>query len=221
MKRLAELKNGLGVIFLSMLIGFSALAQSDQKPKPERYEANTLLKDGGRPTGGFFAPGAKVTDVNGQGSIMAGAQMAMVLGHRFNIGAVAYMLLSETNSGQTVLSFMPPRFLEMGYAGLLLEPVFFDRSMFHLTVPTIIGIGAASMNYYRIWDRGYYNYSGHRTDAFFVLEPGANLELNVAKALRFYAGGSYRLVMDSKLFHGSDQSLSGISFNFGLKVGWF
>lgn len=202
-----------------VLMAFNLKAQSDESRK--RYEANTLLKDGGRPTGGFFAPGAKVTDVNGQASIMAGAQMAMVLGHRLNIGIAGYALLSETYSKELSFLHFPPQFLEMGYAGLLLEPVFFDRSVFHLTLPAIIGIGAASTNYYRIWDQGYYEYGNHRADAFFVLEPGANLEVNVAKALRFYAGGSYRFVIDSQLFDRSDQRLSGFSFNFGLKVGWF
>lgn len=186
------------------------------------YDQATLLRDGGRPTGGFIAPSARITQVNDQTAVMAGGQLAMVLGHQFNIGLAVYGMLSQTETYQSNLPFyQSPRYLEMGYAGLLLEPVFFDRSIVHFTVPTIIGIGAGSTNYYRIWEEGYYDYYAHRGDVFFVVEPGLNAELNIAKPLRLFAGGSYRFVMESDLLPNSDDQLSGLSFNFGIKVGWF
>lgn len=215
--------------YLFILITFFSatpllLAQEENKIVTRSYNQSTLLRDGGKPTGGFFAPGARITEVNDQAALMVGAQLAMVLGHQFNIGAVINVMLTENNTYETsqYIHHHPPRFLEMGYAGLLLEPVFFDKSIIHFTVPTIIGIGAGSQNYYRIWESEYYNYYGHRSDMFFVLEPGLNAEVNIANALRFFAGGSYRFVMDSDvLYTNSDAALSGVSFNFGLKVGWF
>ncbi len=220
------LMKNLFLLLLSSFMFCSVYGQEneDSQIRTGRYEQKTLLRNGGGVTGGFFAPGVRITEVNDQAALMVGGQLAMVLGHQFNIGAVINVMLTE-NETYDYLEFIhhqPPRFLEMGYAGLLLEPVFFDRSVVHFTLPTIIGVGAGSRNFYRMWEEGYYNYYGHKSDMFFVLEPGLNVELNVARALRFFAGGSYRFVMDSDLlYNDSDAQLSGLSFNFGLKVGWF
>ena len=209
------------IVGAALLSCVGLFAQEDQSSQNKRYEQSTLLPEGGRPTGVFIAPGARISEVNDQTSVFAGGQLAMVLGHQFNVGIAVYAMLSETESELNSISFFPPKYLEMGYAGMLLEPVFFDRSVVHLTIPTIVGIGAGSTNYYRIWEEGYYDYSGHRSDVFFVVEPGANVEVNIARPLRLYAGGSYRFVVESDLYPDSDQSLSGFSINFGLKLGWF
>src|SRR5690606_14207081 len=217
-------------LFLLLLSSFmisSIYGQEENETiRTGKYDQKTLLRNSGGVTGGFFAPGVRITEVNDQTTLMVGGQLARVLGHQFNIGAVINVMLTDNEAFTYSLGpspFLPPtRYLEMGYAGLLLEPVFFDRSVIHFSVPTIVGVGVGSTNYYRIWEQGYYDYYGHRSDMFFVLEPGLNAELNVARALRFFAGGSYRFVMDSDLLHNnSDAQLSGFSFNVGLKVGWF
>jgi len=217
-------------LFLLLLSSFMICSiygqEENETIRTGKYDQKTLLRNGGGVTGGFFAPGVRITEVNDQTALMVGGQLAMVLGHQFNIGAVINVMLTDNEAFTYSLGpspFLPPtRYLEMGYAGLLLEPVFFDRSVIHFSIPTIVGVGVGSTNYYRMWEQEYYDYYGHRTDMFFVLEPGLTAELNVARALRFFAGGSYRFVMDSDLLHNnSDAQLSGFSFNVGLKVGWF
>lgn len=218
------------LLILSGLLIWSVSSAQDENESMRSggYEPATLLRNGGRPTGGFFSPTVRVTEVNEQTAMMIGAQLAVVLGHQFNVGLVANVMLSEVElygfSPQPPQYYLPPppRFLEMGYAGLLLEPVFFDKSLVHFTVPTVVGVGLGSRNYYRVWESGYYDYQMHKSDLFFVLEPGVNLEVNIARPLRLFAGGAYRFVLDSDLmYEKSDAALSGFSLNIGLKAGWF
>jgi len=187
------------------------------------YQPKTLLKDGGRPTGGYFAMQPKVTFFADQVSILTGASMAMVLGHQFNIGLAGYVLTSDVNVDYFLFNSIWQTFaynglLEFAYVGIILEPVFFNRSVVHFTTPLIAGPGVGSLGNKRIWDEGN---NIIRSDLFWVVEPGLNLELNITKVLRFNAGASYRFVFDSDLPQLSDRSLSDIAFTAGLKIGWY
>lgn len=210
------------LLITTLLAGGSLLAQ-DTSSSRSTEKSNTLLRDGGRPTGGFFSPEAKIAQLDAQTAVFAGAKMAMVLGHQFNIGMAAYGMLSNPDSYSVLLTngtTSQSNLQSMGYAGIYMEPVFFDKSVVHLTVPAIVGIGVAQYEQY--WYGNGTFWGGQTvTDAFMVLEPGLNVELNIAKALRFFGGGSYRFVLDSDVMPDSDERLSGFSINFGLKIGWF
>jgi hypothetical protein len=213
-------------IFSTNLVAQSEDANPERKPAKEvtltdKYVANTLAKNGGRPSGGFFAPSFKISEVNGQNATLAGAQLAIVLGHQVNVGLAGYALLSNVttnyidNQGQQT-------FLELGYGGIFIEPVFFDKSIFHITTPIFFGAGGATLYQDRIWDDNYdYYYSDYTADAFFVGEPGVNLEINIARVLRFGIGTSYRVVFNSDLPTLDDNKLSGWNANFTMKFGWF
>ena len=69
----------------------------------------------------------------------------------------------------------------------------------------------------------FWNISGA---GFFMLEPGMNLELNLSKKLTLVAGVSYRFVSalnendeNVSITHVTNQDLSGLNFNLGLKFG--
>jgi hypothetical protein len=52
-----------------------------------------------------------------------------------------------------------------------------------------------------------------------VVEPGANIEVNVARFMRIYAGYSYRWMMGLDLANTSHSALNGSNFNFGVRFG--
>jgi len=61
---------------------------------------------------------------------------------------------------------------------------------------------------------------------FFLMEPGINLELNISRNVMLVAGVSYRWVtgMDENsenvsITHVTNEDLSGINFNIGVKFG--
>ena len=64
------------------------------------------------------------------------------------------------------------------------------------------------------------DYSIERS-AFFVVEPGLELEVNVTRVLRMAIGGSYRMVRGRDLSTVSDNDLSNWAGNFSLRFGGF
>lgn len=187
------------------------------------YNPKTLLKDGGRPTGGFLAIQPKMTFLADQEALMLGGQLAMVHGHQFNIGIAGYALLSDVDVQgyyytNLPVYLMPTGVLEFAYAGLLLEPVFFNKSVVHFTAPVIIGPGIASIRNTRIWESDSYNTF---TDVVGVVEPGLNMELNLTRMIRFNFGASYRFVFDSDLPRYNNKSLSHVAIMAGFKIGWY
>jgi len=63
-------------------------------------------------------------------------------------------------------------------------------------------------------------YAGRdRTDGFFVVEPGANLDFNITHSFRLSLGGSYRWVKGVRSAASTNKELSGpsamVTFRFG------
>jgi len=210
--------------FLFAVLAICLLNVSAQEVVQTRgYQPKTLLKEGGRLTGGYFAMQPKLTYLADQVSLLVGANMAMVLGHQLNIGLAGYALSSDVDVNYVMINgywqtYAFTGVLEFAYAGILLEPVFFNKSAIHFTAPLIFGPGIGSVRDTRIWENGSSNVG---SDAFWVVEPGLNLELNITKVLRFNAGASYRFVFDSDLPGMSDKFLSDIAIMAGLKIGWY
>ena len=59
------------------------------------------------------------------------------------------------------------------------------------------------------------------SEAFFVLEPGVELEMNIIPLLRFGIGASYRYTTDVDLPATTKDALQGITAGFSIKVGKF
>lgn len=57
--------------------------------------------------------------------------------------------------------------------------------------------------------------------AFFVVEPGLEVEINVTRFFKIGVGASYRFVRESDLTLVSNDDLSGFSGGFSLKFGKF
>lgn len=186
------------------------------------YNPNTLIKNGGL-TGGYIALQPKLTYLAGEVSMLAGGQIAMVFGHQFNLGIAGYALLSDVDlQGYYYTNLpaylMPTGVLEFAYAGILLEPVFFNKSTIHFSLPLILGPGIASIRNSRIWESDSYN---KFTDIVGVVEPGLNMELNLTRIIRFNLGASYRFVFDSDLPTYNNKSLSDVAIMAGFKIGWY
>jgi hypothetical protein len=127
-------------------------------------------------------------------------------------------MFSHSNNFNLPVYYTQVGKLEMAYVGLLLEPVFFNKSVVHFSVPVILGPGIASVRNSRIWESGSYNvYS----DVFGIVEPGLNLEVNLTRILRFNLGASYRFVIDSDIPGADDKRLSDIAIMAGFKIGWY
>jgi hypothetical protein len=161
-----------------------------------------------------------------------------IINHGIGIGIGGYGFANDLqfdqNSNNSNLSDYA---LAGGYGGLTIEPILWAKQPVHVSFPILIGAGgvAAISDYY--WSTSHshddYNYYAEDAEAFFVVEPGVEIELNMVKFFRIAIGGYYRFTSNVSLFNeyfddnGSwvseelNPELSGFSVGMTLKFGKF
>jgi hypothetical protein len=92
----------------------------------------------------------------------------------------------------------------------------------HINFPILVGGGGLVYNTWTYHHQDYY-YDGSTIDwdAFFVVEPGVMVEMNLVKFLRLDAGVSYRYTPDLDLMNTSSGLINNFNANLSLKFGKF
>jgi len=202
-------------ITLLMTIVYVSLNVSAQK------EHQTLFGDEKLSVRGFLGLNIKGMELNNQIGILSGAEINIVINHKFNVGFFGYGLLNDVVNDNVVEG--ERLYYEMGYGGLKLEPVIFSHNIVHLTLPINIGAGGVSLNENRPWD--YYNYDWESTlydyNTFVFVEAGLGLEINLFKNLRLNASAGYLFTDRINLSGNLMQPLDGWTGNLSLRLGWF
>jgi hypothetical protein len=112
--------------------------------------------------------------------------------------------------------------LEMGYAGLFLEPCIVPKLPIHFSFPILIGAGSAI--YYDEADQNMDDHNGLVTvdnDIFYIIEPGVEMELNMTKHTRLSLGVKYRYITDLDLLNTKTDAFNGLYYGLTLKFGKF
>ncbi len=193
----------LFVVIFILVIAMPVVAQEE-----------TLI-NGEIQSGGFGGPVVKIGPMNGTTGVFVGGWGGWIINHTFSIGGAGYGLVNNikisdpSGTGRTT-------YLNFGYGGLDLEYIGNSMNLIHYTLGVLIGGGGIS---YR--DSIYQNYSEKNTNAVFVLEPSANIEMNVTKFFRIDIGASYRWVNDVQFDGLKDKDMSGLSGMLTLKFGTF
>jgi hypothetical protein len=165
-------------------------------------EQQTLIS-GEIESGGGGGPIIKISGVSDIFCVLVGGRGGWIINHTFMVGGGGYGLVSDV--------FISGNKLNMEYGGLYAEYIFNSDALIHFTVGSLIGIGTA-----------HYDPEGSDSRSFFVLEPEANVELNVVTFFRICAGVSYRFAIGASGPAGlNDAALSGLSANLFLKFGHF
>ncbi len=90
----------------------------------------------------------------------------------------------------------------------------------HFEFNTLIGAGALGRRDSFTDDFDEYD-RDTESDAFFILEPSMNMELNVTRFFRITGGVSYRYTSGAEIMNIDDNALSGFSGVIVLKFGSF
>jgi hypothetical protein len=171
-------------------------------PLTLRAEEKTLLS-GPIESNGYGGPVLEVTSIGGDAAVLLGGRGAWIINHTFAVGGGGYWLLNDVK--------IDGNKLELGYGGLELEYIGFSDRLAHFTLHTLIGCGGAS-----------YQNLDENSEGFFILMPGANVELNITSWFRICGGLRYMLVGGLEGLAGlSDKDLSGIAGGLVLKFGSF
>ena len=181
--------------------------------------------------GGWGAPTAHHTRLLDQDALLVGARGGWIINHRFTLGLAGHGLVTRVQS-EAYDAHLAARgealrrasSLEMGYGGLLLEPVIAYRSPIHISLPIIIGAGGVTYDYApQLPDD--FDPLVHRTvydaQAFFVVEPGIELEMNLIPLVRIGVGASYRYTSQLDLPATPKDALHGLNAGLTIKVGCF
>lgn len=158
------------------------------------------------------------TTVNGELSYLRGTRGAWVINfnemHSIHLGLARYR--THHNFGATGWNNTTVDQPDMNteYSGFELEYVNRPAMLFHFSLQVLAGSGTVEYEEK--------NFSLDKiSDRYFVLQPGANLILNVTSWFRLSGGIFYRYTDGVQLAGTSDTDLSGATTFVTLCFGWF
>lgn len=174
---------------------------------PSVHAQAETLAAGGLESGGFGAGVVRFSGVADQFAVFAGGRGGWIINHTFILGGAGYGLASDVSIDGGLIPGLPGRDFEFGYGGVELTYVHASDKLIHFTVSALIGGGS-------ITRLGV-------SDGVFVLEPFADVVLNVTNFFRLAAGGGYRFVSGVEGFGLSNGDMSQFFGELALKFGSF
>ncbi len=213
------MKNLVWTFILLTFLGHSLRAQNEYEKPVE--PTNTLLGDGAK-VRGFGSLDMRMTEMKDDLGLLMGAHGGIILNNHFVIGLGGYGLTSnfKIENAETPDDL----YLYGGYGGLILGGIFSPKQVVHIYTPILIGAGGMEVT-----DRNYFNNFNRpapigtfsETSAFFVVEPGLEVEVNITRFFKIGLGASYRFIRESDLTMVTNKDLSGFSGGLSLKFGKF
>ncbi len=223
MKTISMKKTILTVLMAAMVV--CAAAQQ----KDDSGEMKTLFGNReGVEHGAYGAITLEYSQIDGQDGLLFGARGAWIIDHHIALG-FAGKGIATVESYSQFNTADAEYFLSGGYGGLLIEPIIAPFSVVNVSFPVTIGAGGVA--YTKRYDIDQYWDNNNRWDtwdasAFFVAEPGVEINLNLIKFMRLSFGGYYRYTAGLSLedpngVKAEKDMLNGFSAGISLKFGKF
>ena len=172
-------------------------------------------------SGGFGAFSFRATEFREETMVLGGVRGGWIVNRTLGIGVEAHGIVptakfSDIDSANRVVALG-------GYGGFFLEPIFFSNQVVHITFP--VSAGAGWLGYAKDWEDYSPNnpngdFSGD-SDIFWYVEPGVDLEINIALNFRLALGVSKRFVQDLNLGKTKPTDFNGLNYFLTLKIGGF
>ena len=190
---------------------------TDKDDSNNRPQTQTLLSSTIR-HGGFGSPIYGVTTMNGQTVFLRGTRGVWIMNlsseHALHLGLAGYRTRSEFDPVNWTHNDITEPEIRVNYGGFEMEYVNRSHRLVHMGAQLLIGSGNV-----RYDDR---DLEVDKTrDSYYVLQPGANLMLNVTRWFRVSGGVYYRHTGNVNLDGTSGRDLSGITGILGLRFGRF
>lgn len=198
------MRKSVCIVMLLSLASFTVIAQDEEDEfeniGDQKSEIQTLISSGG--IGGYGGLTFGYTGLNDHSAFISGIRGGLIIGHTFTFGIAGYGFVTEQFEN-IILSDVNIYQMGGGYGGLFLEAIILPLRPVHVSVPVLLGAGGLSYfrsyNYTDPYAWEDYTYSDIDSDAFFVLEPGIEMDVNMLKFMRISIGGSYRYATDVSL----------------------
>jgi len=172
--------------------------------------------------GGYGGISVGYTQIDKRDALVIGGRAAWIVNHSLALGIGGRAFINESEYDAFLAEDVN---LQGGYGGILIEPILGGQEWVHLSFPILIGAGgvvhAEKYEHHNRYDYDYRDDFVNDSDAFFLLEPGVELEFNMLKFLRLALGASYRYTDNIDLYDTGDDALRGFSYQLTFKIGKF
>jgi hypothetical protein len=210
------------ITILSTFFILIYLTAFSQDPEFEHYKSREIktLFGHDRESGfyGVLTTGYSVID--NRHAVLFGGRFGWLANHSVGIGFGATGFMNE---------FHYEPFLDKeaslagGYGGLYIEPILFPKFPVHLSFPVLLGAGGIS---YISKESSQNDNLIEHSAAFLLIEPAAEIELNLTRNCRLSVGASYRFPTSFDVglpgtTYASAESIKGVTYTLSLKFGKF
>lgn len=199
------------------VIGFATFSQDDE----ENTGIQTLVGNSNS-VGGYGAISMQYTELEDRDAFVFGAKGGILLGHLVTMGLGGSGFFNDVHYDATTGMDIS---LAGGYGGFFFEPVLMPKFPVHVSFPILIGAGGVAVVSVKDEEEWNDNFKSEASDAFMVIEPGVEIELNITRFFRFCIGGYYRYTSDVDIedpqFSVPSGILKGFSGGVTFKFGRF
>ena len=210
------------ILLLSAILILFSMTLKSQDPEFEYYknkEIKTLLGRN-RSGGAYGSCSIGYSMIDNKNAVLMGGRLSWIASHCVGIGIGGTGFINEFHYEHSLDRQV---FLTGGYGGIYIEPILLPRFPVHLSFPVLLGAGGIS---YVSTDPDFNNHFIEDSKAFLLIEPAAELELNLTKFFRLSFGASYRYPTPFNVgISGSPsanaESLKGMSYMVTFKLGKF
>ncbi len=156
----------------------------------------------------FMKPEFKLTSIDGKASELAGLQLGPSFGRKLYLGVGGYSLVNSVKVDNDHVKFSA---FDLWYIGGVVEYNFLSDQLVHFSLGCLIGGGNAKG---KVETQAR---SESESSAILVVEPNANLMVNIMPTLALGVSCGYRFVGGSDIGTISSSDLSGISGSIFLR----
>jgi hypothetical protein len=172
----------------------------------------------------YFAPEAQLGQLKGDFTSFTGGSLMLLLNKQWGIGVTGYMSADRSFSPASV----SPLFLQSQFGGLRLEYTTNPNAAVHFSFPLVVGMGTARLDSVSNNNLGNFGKGNGRgaegkfNNEFVVIQPGVQVEANLFRFVKAFAGANYRIAFSPNSTNTiAPNTLQGLSFDIGAKIGIF
>lgn len=188
---------------------------------PKSQDVKSLLGKENDMTG-FGGLDVKMSEFKDDRTLLIGMYGGMIVNRHYLLGIGAYGMASSNDFKGTYPGGTELRKLNLhgGYGGVILGATLFTREVVHLSFPILFGGGSIDVVDNKFID-DFTNVDDVTIEksAFFVVEPNAQIEINITKKFRIAGGVSYRYITASGFDNLKDSELSGLTSTLSFRFG--
>lgn len=199
-----------------VLVSFVSFAQ-------EGDEIRTLMSPGNA-VGAYGALTMDYSQIDDRDALSFGIKGGMILGHMVGIGISGTGFFNDSRFEPSLGGKVS---IAGGYGGFFFEPVLMPKMPVHVSFPVMVGAGGMAVvtisEEDNFWEE---NVHSEASDAFMIIQPGIEVELNITRFFRFALGGYYRYTSNIDIesdfeYYLPQDVLRGFSMGVAFKFGKF